>query len=115
MTIVEGGPQLFLPLELLPRPPLRVLTSNGVRTPAPPTRKPKEGAPRTTPEQVEVPLFRISGIIIASREVTASSDLIEECCERGIHLSFLGRGGRPFATYIGDLTRHTDLFSMYPP
>jgi CRISPR-associated protein Cas1 len=64
-------------------------------------RRPKPNgdgpAPRKTPEQVELPLFRVSEIIVAGGGISISTDLIEECCERGIHLSFLTRGGRPFA------------------
>jgi hypothetical protein len=43
----------------------------------------------------EFPLFRVSEVVVASRGVTLSSDLIEELCERGIRVSFLTRGGKP--------------------
>jgi len=46
---------------------------------------------------LEVPFFRIAEIVIASQGVSLSSDLVEECCERGIRISFLDHGGRPFA------------------
>jgi hypothetical protein len=36
LELVEGGPQLILPIDLPPRPPLRVVTSEGVKTPSPP-------------------------------------------------------------------------------
>lgn len=101
LELVEGGPQLFLPLDLPARPSLQILTSDGVKTPPVPLRRPKPNgdgaAPRKTPEQVELPLFRVSEIIVAGGGISISTDLIEECCERGIHLSFLTRGGRPFA------------------
>ncbi len=102
LELIEGGPQLLLPLDLQSRPPLRVVTSNGVRTPEEPLRRPKARGDRpraaqTKPEQVELPLFRISEIIIASSGVSLSTDLIEECCERGIRLSFLTPGGKPIA------------------
>lgn len=45
----------------------------------------------------EFPLFRISEVVIASRGVSISSDLIEEFSERGIRLSFIDHGGRPYA------------------
>jgi CRISPR-associated protein Cas1 len=45
----------------------------------------------------EFPLFRLSEVVVASRGVTLSSDLIEELCERGIRLSFLTHGGKPYA------------------
>ncbi|MGH7339513.1 MAG: CRISPR-associated endonuclease Cas1, partial [Candidatus Rokuibacteriota bacterium] len=102
LELVEGGPQLFLPLDLPARLPLRVLTSDGVKTPPAPLRRPRPadgGAapPRKTPEQVELPLFRVSEIILAGSGISISTDLIEECCERGIPVSFLTRSGRPFA------------------
>ncbi|HEV2499337.1 MAG TPA: CRISPR-associated endonuclease Cas1 [Terriglobia bacterium] len=45
----------------------------------------------------EFPFFRISEVVIASRGVSISSDLIEEFSERGIRLCFLDRGGKPYA------------------
>ncbi len=45
----------------------------------------------------QFPMFRLSEIIVASRGVGLSSDLLEECCERGIRISFLSGGGRPYA------------------
>jgi CRISPR-associated protein Cas1 len=45
----------------------------------------------------EFPLFRLSEVVVASRGVTLSSDLIEELCQRGIRLSFLTHGGKPYA------------------
>jgi CRISPR-associated protein Cas1 len=95
LELVEGGPQLFLPIDVPPRPPLKVVTSEGVKTPPAPTRVRGAAAPRQ--EQIELPLFRISEIIVAGPGVSLSTDLIEECCERGIPISFLSSGGRPFA------------------
>ncbi len=103
LELIEGGPQLLLPLDLQsPRPSLRLVTSNGVKAPEEPVRRPKASSGRARaagvkPEQVELPLFRISEIVIASSGVSLSSDLIEECCERGIRLSFLTPGGKPIA------------------
>lgn len=45
----------------------------------------------------QFPMFRLSEIIVSSRGVGLSSDLLEECCERGIRISFLSGGGRPYA------------------
>jgi CRISPR-associated protein Cas1 len=45
----------------------------------------------------EFPLFRLSEVVIASRGVSFSSDLLEEFCERGIRLTFLDYAGRPYA------------------
>ncbi|MBI4444430.1 MAG: CRISPR-associated endonuclease Cas1 [Acidobacteria bacterium] len=45
----------------------------------------------------EFPLFRISEVVVASRGVSLSSDLIKELCERGIRLSFVEPSGRPYA------------------
>jgi len=45
----------------------------------------------------EFPLFRISEVVIASRGISLSSDLIEDFSERGIRLSFLDYSGRPYA------------------
>lgn len=45
----------------------------------------------------EFPLFRLSEVVVASRGVTLSSDLIEELCQRGVRLSFLTGGGKPYA------------------
>jgi CRISPR-associated protein Cas1 len=43
------------------------------------------------------PMFRLSEIIVSSRGVGLSSDLLEECCERGIRIAFLSSSGRPYA------------------
>lgn len=45
----------------------------------------------------QVPLMRLQEIIVASRGVSFSSDLIEELCERGIRMACLTSGGKPFA------------------
>src|SRR3954468_13619862 len=37
----------------------------------------------------QVPFIRLQEIVIASRGVSLSSDLIEELCERGIRIAFL--------------------------
>src|SRR5438094_4460317 len=79
--------QLAFPFEVFAPPQLTVVTSNGERKPERPLRRPKTAdgkrVPKTTPDQVELPLFRISEIVIAARGVSMSTDLIEACCERG--------------------------------
>ena len=45
----------------------------------------------------EFPFFRVSEVIVASRGVSLSSDLLKEFCERGIRLSFVEASGRPYA------------------
>lgn len=114
LELVDGGPQLLLPLDLPASPPLRVVTSSGVKTPPQPLRRrrPADGATPAShgrSQQVELPLFRISEIIVAGAGVTISTDLIEECCDRGIRLSFLTPGGRPFAMLSSPMLTATVL------
>lgn len=45
----------------------------------------------------EFPMFRINEVVVASRGVSISSDLIEDLCERGIRVSFLSQSGKPYA------------------
>ena len=45
----------------------------------------------------QVPFMRLQEIIVASRGVSFSSDLLEELCERGIRISYLTSSGKPFA------------------
>lgn len=97
--LIDGGPQLLLPLDLPAlKPDLKLVTSEGLKEPARPLRapRPRAGTPAKPPE-IEVPLFRVHDIVIASRGVSLSTDLIEACCERGIRISLLTPGGRPYA------------------
>ena len=48
-------------------------------------------------EKEEHALMDLDQIIIASRGVSMSSDLIEACTERGIEISFLSFNGKPYA------------------
>jgi CRISPR-associated protein Cas1 len=102
LELVEGGPQLLLPVDLPSAPPaLKVVSTQ--------KRKSREGTeqgtgtsstrdlPKQGPVLTEVPFFRISEIVVASAGVSISADLIEECCQRGIRISFLTRGGQPYA------------------
>jgi CRISPR associated protein Cas1 len=103
LELIEGGPQLFLPLGLHnKRPTLSVVTSDGLRTPPPPLRRSTLDAngakpPKKSADEIEMPLFRVGEIVIGSPGVAISADLIEACCERGIRLSFLTRSGKPYA------------------
>lgn len=45
----------------------------------------------------QLPLMRLQEIIIASRGVSFSSDLIQELCERGIRIACLTSSGKPYA------------------
>jgi CRISPR-associated protein Cas1 len=45
----------------------------------------------------QFPLFRLKDVVIASKGVTISSDLIEELCLRGISLHFLSGVSKPYA------------------
>jgi CRISPR-associated protein Cas1 len=45
----------------------------------------------------QVPFMRLQEIVIASKGVSLSSDLIEELCERGIRIAFLSSSGKPMA------------------
>lgn len=45
----------------------------------------------------QFPFFRLNEVIIASRGISFSSDLIEELCERGIRVNFLTNSGKPYA------------------
>lgn len=45
----------------------------------------------------QFPFFRIQEVVIGSKGITVSSDLLQELCVRGIRLSFLDRSGRPYA------------------
>ena len=48
-------------------------------------------------EKEEHALMDIDQIVITSRGVSMSSDLIEACTERGIEISFLSFNGKPYA------------------
>lgn len=45
----------------------------------------------------QFPLFRLKDVVIASKGITISSDLIEELCLRGISLHFLSGTNKPYA------------------
>jgi CRISPR-associated protein Cas1 len=45
----------------------------------------------------QFPFFRIHEVVVASRGVSLSTDLIEELCTRGVRVSFLDSTGKPYA------------------
>jgi CRISPR-associated protein Cas1 len=45
----------------------------------------------------QFPFFRIHEVVVASRGVSISTDLLEELCSRGVRLSFLDSTGKPYA------------------
>lgn len=45
----------------------------------------------------QFPFFRLNEVIVASRGISLSSDLIEELCDRGIKVNFLTNGGKSYA------------------
>lgn len=45
----------------------------------------------------QVPFLRLQEIVVGSRGVSLSSDLLEEVCTRGIRLAFLNNAGKPYA------------------
>src|SRR6516162_2550076 len=83
LELIEGGPQLFLPLGLNnKRPILSVVTSEGLKTPAPALRRSAPDAngiktPKKSRDEIELPLFRVREIVIGSPGVAISADLVE--------------------------------------
>lgn len=67
----------------------------------------------------EYPLFDVDHIIIDSKGVTLSSDLIQECANQGIPIDFLGFDERPYASLhspnmVGTVrTRREQLLAYY--
>lgn len=55
----------------------------------------------------QVPLLKLQEIVIGSRGISLSSDLIEELCVRGIRVAFLMGNGRPFALLTSPLLNAT--------
>lgn len=45
----------------------------------------------------QFPFFRLTEVVIASRGIGLSSDLIEALCEQGVRVSFLDSRGQPYA------------------
>lgn len=57
----------------------------------------------------EFPFFRLNEVIVSSKGISVSSDLIEEICQRGIRLSFLSGNGKPYATISSPMLTATIL------
>lgn len=55
----------------------------------------------------EIPFLKLQEVVVGSRGVTLSSDLLEACCQRGIRIAFLGGSGRPFALITSPLLTAT--------
>ena len=55
----------------------------------------------------QVPLLRVQEVVVGSRGVSLSSDLIEEICSRGARLAFLNSSGRPYALLTSPLLTAT--------
>ncbi len=54
---------------------------------------------------LEAPLVKLSHVLVLSGGVSLSSNLIRECCLRGIPITFLDSRGEPYATLLSpDLT-----------
>jgi len=48
----------------------------------------------------EIPLIKVENILVIARGVSLSSDLIQQCTEKGIPISFLTYSGRPYGRLI---------------
>ncbi|MFZ3122266.1 MAG: CRISPR-associated endonuclease Cas1 [Thermodesulfovibrionales bacterium] len=57
----------------------------------------------------EFPFFRLNEVIVASRGISLSSDLIEELCERGVRVNFLTNNGKPYAMLTSPMLSATVL------
>jgi CRISPR-associated protein Cas1 len=54
-----------------------------------------------------VPLFKVQEVILGSRGISLSSDIVEELCARGVRIAFLSDGGKPFALLTSPLLTAT--------
>ena len=45
----------------------------------------------------QFPFFRIQEVVVASKGISLSADLLEELCLRGIRINFWGAAGKPYA------------------
>ena len=57
----------------------------------------------------EFPLFHMNEIVISSKGISISSDLITVLCQKGVRLSFLGYMGKPFAMITSPLLTSTTI------
>lgn len=55
----------------------------------------------------EIPFFNVDDVVIASRGVSISSDVVEHCAGNGIHIHFLSNRGEPFARLVSPTLQAT--------
>lgn len=55
----------------------------------------------------EIPFFNVDDVVIASRGVSISSDVVEHCADNGIHIHFLSNRGEPFARLVSPTLQAT--------
>jgi CRISPR-associated protein Cas1 len=55
----------------------------------------------------EFPMFRLNEVVVSSRGISLSSDLIEELCQRGIRITFLTSRGMPYAMITSPMLNAT--------
>lgn len=58
---------------------------------------PEQTKPKRRLEEEEIPFFQIGEIVLPTRGVTVSVELLAEAAERGIAVSFLSASGKPYA------------------
>ena len=61
------------------------------KTPGPSPQSP------SPPQELEIPFFRVGDIVVPSRGVSISTDLVQEAVARGIPITFLTGTGQPYA------------------
>lgn len=89
--------------------PSAPLPANDTEPPAPRARE---------HDEEELPLFRVGEIVLPSRGVTLSTDLVEELARRGIPVTFVTRSGQPYAMLTSPMltatiaTRRAQLRAM---
>ncbi|MGM0763355.1 MAG: CRISPR-associated endonuclease Cas1 [Bacillota bacterium] len=55
----------------------------------------------------EIPFFQVDDVVISSKGVSISSDVVEKCIENGIHIHFLSNRGEPFAKVVSPFLQAT--------
>jgi len=68
----------------------------------------------------EHPLLLVEQVLVSGRGVSFSTDLVEECCSRGIPITLLTPGGKPYARvasarFAQDCSRRRPRFSHDSP
>lgn len=101
----------------LPTPEVDVAGEVGRADPRQRSRERVASSKRAWHEE-EIPLFRVGEVVVPERGVTLSTDLVDELARRGIPLTFVTRGGRPFAMLTSPMltatiaTRRAQLRAM---